>query len=96
MKYRVEIIEYLLDDLHFDYEDGFSVWFDGIKLRIGHPKFFKNREIYIYRDEGLMKENPWKSTGTVVEFEYVDDFNDFEKYDIMTASLRGKSFIKSI
>ena len=58
MEIIAKILEYLIDDLHFDYEDGNAEWFDATKFQIIEPRSHENTIFYIYHNYPQLNESP--------------------------------------
>ena len=63
MELLVEVLQYLIDDLHFDYEDGYFEWFDGTKLKIIEPVNYKDEIFYIYHNQPKPIDDIWQNVG---------------------------------
>ena len=67
---EARILAYLIDDLHFDYEDGTSEWFDATKLEILQPKEYLNKNYYIYHNNLADPNSIWRNVGLKVSLEF--------------------------
>ena len=67
MEIIAKILEYLMDDLHFDYEDGITEWFDATKFQIIEPISHKNTIFYIYHNYPQLNESIWRKKESTVK-----------------------------
>ena len=91
MKFRAIIMDYYIDGLNHNYDEG-SEWFDDITLKIIMPNKLEGIEIHIFHDKDLMGDSPWNSTGKIIEFDYDKNILDFNKSEIFTSDLKNLKF----
>ena len=83
---NAEILAYLIDDLHFDYDNGTFEWFDATKLEILEPQEFLNKIYYIYHNNPEYPNSIWRKIGLKVSLEFnisKDAFNPDEHDEII-------------
>ena len=91
MKIKAEIIGYYQDGLHLDQGED-SEWFDEITLKIISPRNLEGYDITIFVNEDMIEIIPWNQVGTIINFEYDDSINDFNKYLVFANSLKNVEF----
>ena len=71
-----KIIQYHLDDLHFDYDDGSFEWFDSSELCIIEPVKLRTKKFFIFHNKPILENIIWRKIGLIIELKSYDDKMD--------------------